>query len=137
MISRWNRKCCEFNLFIITILILNLSLPTSSFKGSYFHKERVAVRSTIQRSSAALYDSNKSHDGDNGGASFTLSGTICGNEREYELDNLNCDPNRSGNEIQFCGELIIMMTMISMICLDWIMFTLFATLELMLLLFLF
>ena len=97
----------RFNLFFLTVL--SFSLGITSYKGGSFHSPRFAATVGFQNKKfyeTCLLGCSSSDDcSSDGGAAFQLSGSICGQNREYTLDNL--DDNECGNEIKFCGEYVL------------------------------
>lgn len=113
--SKSSKKDYRFTIIILTILSLSSSTRVSCFRDSHFRSRKIAVTKGYQNHHKRLYQSclldNNSYNGcgnlgddcaNIGGAEFVLSGSICGQNREYTLDNL--DDNDCGNEIKFCGE---------------------------------
>ena len=98
----------RFRFFLLTVLTISLSIRVSSYRNSNINTRRLPVTQGYQNLYKKYYewcllDSNAADSCpiEGGGASFELSGSICGQSREYTLDNL--DGNEKGNEIKFCG----------------------------------
>lgn len=111
--SRRHKKQYNINLYVLSIIGLCFGISVSSWRYNTFYANGASTTrrssnkpSIMQCSSSssaetdrtdADYYSERSSDS----AKFSLSGSICGQNREYLLDNLNC---RDDCEIQFCGE---------------------------------
>ena len=108
---RWHyRKRCNANILILSVIGLCCGI-SASWKYSTFYANGAATSRRSSNQLNTLYCSNSPADidqkdtdefGDKSlhSAKFTLSGSICGQNREYLLDNLTCGDDC---EIQFCG----------------------------------
>lgn len=108
-----HRKRCSTNLIILFIIGLCFGLSVSSWRYNTFYANgALSNRRSSNQQTALLCTPNPSAEcnqiGRNDGsdrnsdsAKFTLSGSICGQSREYLLENLHCGDDC---EIQFCGE---------------------------------
>lgn len=91
----------------IFVTILTFSL-VNSFRGTC-----TATKGYQCRTSTTACNLNPLNENENNanevpleysGSAFKLSGSICGQPRDYALDNLDC--NKFSNEIKFCGKLM-------------------------------
>jgi hypothetical protein len=108
-----HRKRCSANLIVLFIIGLCFGLSVSSWRyNSIYANGALSNRRSSNQQTALLGSSNPSADSNQIGrkdasdrnsdsAKFTLSGSICGQSREYLLENLHCGDDC---EIQFCGE---------------------------------
>ena len=119
--SKSLKRDYRFTIIILTFFSLSFNMGVLSFSDVKFRSRKVAVTKGYQNHHKRLYQSCLLDSNDNdgcgnvgdecsgtSGAAFVLSGSICGQNREYTLDNL--DDNESGNEIKFCGKLLFMAT---------------------------
>ena len=108
-----HRKRCSTNLIILFIIGLCFGLSVSSWRYNTFYANgALSNRRSSNQQTALLCTSNPpaecnqigrndASDRNSDSAKFTLSGSICGQSREYLLENLHCGDDC---EIQFCGE---------------------------------
>ena len=111
--SRHHRKQCNVNLYVLSIIGLCFGISVSSWRYNTFYANGASTtrRSSNKQSAMQCSSSSSAENGQSDpdyymerssdSAKFSLSGSICGQNREYLLENLNC---RDDCEIQFCGE---------------------------------